>query len=233
MAAIGLFWHNHGMYSGPMKFKALILAAVLVFPSVAKADYFVWTHEGTGLNITFPDTWKMQNNAGPDTILTVAGPSGSDQPVCKVDAVSDKRYTIFPARYGEDIQKVAVSVPFWKTYLGQYDRYNLGSVFDGSGLGRWYASYALAGYERRFGTVMQPRRAIMYASLYRDTLYVVECSTLDYAFERWVNNFRGIIKSIDFKKAYAEVPTGEYQNFLEEVETFFWSQTGPDGTTAY
>ncbi len=216
-----------------MKFKALILAAVLLSPSVAKADYFVWKHEKTGLAITFPDTWKMQSNVNDNTILTIAGSSYNEQPVCKVDVVDDKRFTIFPARYGEDVQKVAVSTPFWKKYLAQYGRYNLGTVYDGAGLGRWFASYALASYERDFGTVTQSRRAIMYASLYGDKLYVVECSALDHGYERWAMNFRGIIKSIDFKKSYSEVPTGEYENFLHEAETFFWAQTGPEGTTAY
>lgn len=216
-----------------MKFKALILAAVLIFPTAAKADYFVWKDEKTGLAITFPDTWKMQNNVGDNTILTVMGSSYNDQPVCKVDVKDDKRYTIFPAKYGADIQKIAVSTPFWEKYLAQYDEYNLGTVYDGAGLGRWYASYALASYNRHFGTVIQQRRAIMYASLYRDKLYVIECSALDHAYERWEGDFRGIIKSVDFDKAYHEVPTGEYANFLEEAETFFWSQTSPLGTTAY
>jgi len=216
-----------------MKFKALILAAVLLSPSVAKADYFVWKDEKTGLAITFPDTWKMQNNVGDNTILTVMGSSHNDQPVCKVDVKDDKRFTIYPAHYGPDVQKVAVSVPFWQQYLAQYDKYTLGNVYDGVGLGRWYASYAVAGYTRHFGSVMQSRRAVMYASLYRDKLYVIECSALDHAYEAWQNDFRGIIKSVDFKKAYHEVPTGEYADFLHEAETFFWSQTSPIGTTAY
>ncbi|MFA5591886.1 MAG: hypothetical protein WC989_01050 [Micavibrio sp.] len=216
-----------------MKFKALILAAALLFPTAAQADYFVWKHEKTGLSVTFPDGWRMQNSTGVNTILTIAGPSYNEQPVCKIDAVPDRRFTIYPAHYGEAVQKVAVSVPFWRQYLAQYDRYNLGHVYDGVGLGRWFASYAVASYSRHFGTVMQNRSAVMYASLYRDTLYVVECSALDHGYDRWADNFRGIIKSIDFKKAYHELPTGDYANFLDEAETFFWAQTGPDGTTAY
>lgn len=216
-----------------MKFKALILAAVLVLPTAAKADYFVWQHAKTGLTITFPDTWKMQNNAGDNTILTIAGSSYSEQPQCKVEVRDDGRYTIYPARYGSAVQKEAVSVPFWKQYLAQYDQYNLGHVYDGAGLGRWFASYALASYSRKFGTVEQGRRAVMYASLYNDKLYVIECSALDYGYDRWAQNFRGIIKSVDFKKTYHEVPTGEYADFLNEAETFFWAQTGPEGTTAY
>ncbi len=217
-----------------MVLRLFIFIFVLSLPSIAKADYFVWQDEKTGMTITFPDTWKMQNNAGDNTILTIAGSSSTDQPVCKVDAVADKRYTIFPARYGEEVQKVAVSRPFWEKYLAQSsNEYRLGNVVDGAGLGRWFASYALASYSRNFGTVLQARQAIMFASLYRDTLYVVECSALAHGYANWENDFKGIIKSVDFKKAYHELPTGEYENFLKNAEAYFWSPSGPEGTTAY
>lgn len=217
-----------------MVLRLFIFIFVLALPSFARADYFVWQDEKTGLSLTFPDTWKPQANVNPDTILTVMGP-GTDngQPMCRIDVRDDRRYTIFPARYGSAVQQVAVSRPFWESYLAQYDEYNLGNVVDGAGLGRWFASYALASYGKHFGTVMQSRSAIMFASLYRDKLYVVECSSLEHAYDRWELDFRGIIKSIDFEKAFHELPTGEYANFLDDAEMYFWSPQGPEGTTAY
>ncbi len=224
----------YGGYNRIMMMRVFMALCVLAVPSVAKADYFSWKDAKTGLSMTFPDTWKVQNNLNPDTIMTVMGPSDQNgQPVCRVDVRDDRRYTLFPARYGDDIQKVAVSTPFWKSFLAQYDEYNLGNVFDGAGLGRWHASYALASYSKRFGTAFQSRRAIMFASLYGDKLYVAECSAMAHEYERWDADFRGIIKSIDFKKAYHELPTGEYANFLKESEQFFWAPQGPAGTTAY
>ena len=216
-----------------MILRLFIFIVVLALPTVAKADYFVWQDEKTGLSLTFPDTWKTVNNANPDTIITMIGPSDEDKPVCRVDVRDDKRYTIFPARYGDAIQKVAVSQLFWKAYLGQYDEHTLGRVHDGAGLGRWFASFALASYTKHFGTVIQSRQAIMFASLYYDKLYVVECSALAHGYERWEMDFRGIIKSVDFKKAFHELPTGEYKNFLDEAELYFWAPQGPEGTTAY
>jgi hypothetical protein len=216
-----------------MVLRLFIFIVILALPSIAKADYFVWQDEKTGLSLTFPDTWKMQSNAGDNTILTVAGPSTGEQPSCTIDAVADKRYTIFPARYGDEVQKVAVSRPFWDKYLGRYNEHRLGTVVDGAGLGRWFASYAMASYSRNFGSVLQARQAIMFASLYRDTLYVIECSALAHGYQNWEPDFKGIIKSVDFKKAYHELPTGEYENFLKDAEAYFWAQSGPDGTTAY
>lgn len=216
-----------------MVLRLFIFIVVLFLPGVAKADYFFWQDEKTGMSMTFPDTWNTVNNVNPDTILTVVGPSETGQPICRVDVRPDGRYTMYPARYGAAVQKVAVSRPFWQKYLGQYDKFDLGNVYDGAGLGRWFASFALASYNRHFGEVLQSRQAIMFASLYNDKLYVVECSAVAHEYERWELDFRGIIKSVDFKKAYHELPTGEYANFLKDSELYFWSQTGPEGTTAY
>lgn len=216
-----------------MVLRLFIFIAVLFLPTIARADYFVWQDEKTGLSLTFPDTWKVGTNVNPDTILTVFGPSETGQPMCRIDVRDDRRYTMFPARYGDAIQQVAVSRPFWEKFLAQYDKYELGNVYDKAGLGRWHASFALAGYSKRFGTVLQSRSAIMFASLYGPKLYIVECSSLAHEYDRWELDFRGIIKSIDFEKAFHELPTGEYANFLKDAEMYFWAPQGPEGTTAY
>jgi hypothetical protein len=215
-------------------FLFLFLLFVPAFvPITAKADYFVWQDAESRLSVSFPDTWKMQNNRNISDILTVVGPSEGDNPVCTIKAEDDKRYTIFPKEYGSAVQRVAVSKPFWDSYMGHYDDYTLDKVYDGGGLGRWLASYAFGSYSRRNGTAYEQRRAIMFASLYYDTLYIVECSSLNHAFENWQKNFQSIIKSVDFKKIIHEHKQGHYANFLKEADLYFWSQTGPDGTISY
>lgn len=213
----------------------VFLFSLLFLLSVApaKADYFLWQSPENGLTVTFPDTWKTQNNRNPDDILTIAGPSANANPMCKIKASNDKRYVIFPPDYGDAVQRTAVSIPFWKSYMGHYDDYIIDKVYDGGGLGRWLASYALGSYTMRDGTTLQQRRAIMFASLYYDTLYIVECSALNQGYERWDKDFKSIIKSIDFKKIYHEHPHGDYANFLKGAEQYFWAQTGPKGTVAY
>ncbi len=221
------------VYCRAMRFTSLLLAALVFLPSVAHADYFHWRDPASGLSITFPDTWKEQTNRKPEDKLTVMAPSDTAQPVCKVKVVDDRRYVIYPPDYGQAVQRAAVSVPFWKDYLGEYDGYNLARVYDGAGLGRWHASYALASYKTHLGTTLQTRRAIMFASLYNDRLYIVECSALNHAYEEWAPMFQSIVKSIDFKKAYHELKIGDYANFLKGADQYFWSQTGPDGTIGY
>lgn len=211
----------------------LMAVLILMMPVSAQADYFVWQDAKSGLTMSFPDTWNVVHNQKPEDILTIIAPSDHDQPVCKVRVHPDKRFVIYPPDFGRDVQKTAVSAPFWDSYLAQYEGYQLDRVYDGAGLGRWHASYALASYSTHSGTVMQTRRAIMFASLYNDKLYALECSTLNHAYEKWAVSFKDIVKSIDFKKAYHEFPTGEYANFLKGADHYFWSQSAPDGTTAY
>ncbi len=214
----------------------LFLAIFTVFltsATISKADYFLWKEPKSGLTMTFPDTWQRQSHRHPDEILRIVAPSNGDNPVCSVKVSDDKRYTIFPADYGKAVQRTAVSIPFWKSYMANYDDYTIDRVFDGAGLGRWLASYAFGTYSMRDGTAMQQRRGIMFASLYYNKLYIVECSSFNHAYDRWGPNFRSIIKSIDFKKMYHEHLTGNYANFLKEADIHFWAQTGPEGTTAY
>jgi hypothetical protein len=213
--------------------RILLLIALFIFPSMAQADYFVWQDPKSGLSLSYPDTWERQNNRHVDTVLSVVAPSNSDNPVCDVKVSDDKRYTIFPPEYGDAVQRDAVSIPFWKSYMGNYDEYEINKVYDGAGLGRWHASYATASYTKRNGTQHEARRGIMFASLYYDQLFIVECSTLAAGYGRWHNNFRSFIKSIDFKKIYNERAIGEYHDFLKNADLYFWAQTGREGTTRY
>ncbi len=215
-----------------LSFIALMFAPTLI-PTAAQADYYLWQDAHSGLTATFPDTWQKQSNQNPDTVLTIEAPDNLGKPLCKVNVSDDRRYVIFPPKYGDAVQRDAISTDFWKSYMGLYDEYTLNQIFDGAGLGRWRASYAQGSWTLREGTVHQTRRGLMFASLYYDKLYVVECSSLNHAYEKWENDFRSIIKSIDFKKIYHERKTGDYADFLKRADKFFWSQTGPKGTIGY
>jgi len=213
--------------------RLLITLLALTLPVTAHADYFLWQDSKSGLTVTFPDTWKQQNNMNPATILTIEGPGNADRPVCKINKTDDKRYVIFPPEYGDAVQRVAVSTDFWKSYMGHYDEYTLNNIYDGAGLGRWRASYARGTWTVRAGDVLQLRRGVLFASLYYDQLFVVECSSLNHAYETWDYDFKSIIKSIDFKKIYHERKTGEYADFLRGADKLFWAQTGPEGSIKY
>ena len=209
----------------------LLFSAVL--PQNVSADYFLWTDPQSKLTVTFPDTWLRLTDRNPLDVLTIAAPSDGDDAKCVIRTAPDERFVIFPPDYGRAVQKKAVSVPFWQSYMALYHDYDIGRVYDGGGLGRWIASYATAAYTTYDGTVLKPRRALMFASLYYDTLYIVECSALAASYDEWEPDFRSIIKSIDFEKIYHSFLNGYYADFLRDADQYFWSQTGPEGTVGY
>ncbi len=218
-------------YNDSMKY--FLLIALFILPTTAYADYFVWQDSKTGLSLSYPDTWQKQTAGGADEIFQIEGPDNAANPVCKVMASKDKRYVIFPPDYGDAVQRTAVSIPFWKSYMARYDDYIIDKVYDGGGLGRWHASYATLAYNTREGTQLQQRRGIAFASLYYDNLFIVECSALNDGYGAWEKDFESIVKSIDFKKIYNERAIGEYADFITGTEQYFWAQTGPEGTTQY
>lgn len=214
--------------------RIVLFLSLMLVPTAAKADYYVWKDPKSGLTISFPDVWKKASNQNPADVFTIIGPSGNNaNPKCTVKILSDKRFVIFPPRYGRDINQVAHSRSFWEEYLGQYDDYTLYDIYDDGGLGRWHASYTLAGYTRMNGTVQERRRGIMFSSLYYDKMYTVECSAREHAYDDWHFKFMTIIKSIDFKKMYNEIPTGNYRDFLRDVDVYFWHQNSQNAVVGY
>ena len=107
--------------------RILLALTVFLFSTLpAKADYFLWEDPKSGLTMTFPDTWKRQSmRDGAGEVLRILAPSNGDDPTCTVNITDDKRYTIFPADYGDAVQRTAVSIPFWKQYMGNYDDLSL------------------------------------------------------------------------------------------------------------
>ena len=208
----------------------VFLVSVLLFSTVphgAQADYFVWQDPDSGMTVTFPDTWNILSNRKPDDTLVIAGDSLEDKPLNE-----DRRFVIYPPKLGKAIQETAISTGFWDSYLSRYVDFNLSKVFDGAGLGRWFASYAQGTFIRMNGTQEEIRTGLMFASLYNDKAYVLECSTLTGAYAQWDLVFRSILKSINFEKMYHELPTGHYRNFLKGANRYFWAG-GPEGTVGY
>ena len=215
-----------------------LLTSVLAFAlligtaSVANADYFVWEDNGTGMMLSYPDTWEVENGQDPDDLVTLSAPSGRANAFCRIRGSEDKRYAIFPGRFQKDVQKIEYSLDFWDQYLREYKQPELYNLQDSTGLGRGWASFAEASY---VGSVPYPemeRRAILFASLYNNRVYILDCSCHKDAFEKWKGPFLSIAKSIDFQKVDHELLTGHYRNFMKEGRIIM---LGPDGnyTTTY
>lgn len=199
-----------------MKKILLISLAVLTMftaPQAAKADYFVWRDAGSGMSLTFPDTWQVVSNADPDDVLTVMAPAGRANAQCRVRARADARYAIYPPRFDWAIQKVDFSYDFWMRYLGEYDDAQILTSQNGAGLGRGYAGYAAASYKSPVPGPYMNRRGLLFASLYHNNVYILECSSHEDAFEDWKGAFLSVAKSVDFRKINNSLMTGNYNDF--------------------
>lgn len=198
-----------------------VFAMTLSTASPARADYFVWQDEKTGASFSYPDTWQMVNNVDPDDIVTVMPPAGRANATCRLRARNDERYTIYPVEFSSAIQRIDYSRDFWNGYLSEYNNPYVTDFQDSAGIGRGFASYASAGYESAVEGPMMPRRAVLFASLYNGTAYILECSCHADAFGEWKEPFLSIAKTVDFRKGHHELEVGNYRNFLADPRIEF------------
>lgn len=194
----------------------LVLSGGVCAP--ARADYFVWEDPGSGLTLSFPDTWKRVSSSDPDDVLTIMAPSGRAHAACRVRVDADRRFVIYPQQYRPAIQKTGFGKAYWEHYLAQFDDPQIYETADGAGLGRSVAGWALAGFKSAVQGPYMDRTALMIASIYNDRVYVLECSSHRDAFEEWKEAFESIAGSIDFRKTYHENVTGDYRDFLKDAE---------------
>lgn len=206
--------------------RSLLLSALTIlvtssFAVQAKADYVVWQDPDTGVSLSWPDNWQIVSNADRDDVITIMPPSGRAHAACRVRAREDMRFAIYPPHLSGAVQHVAYSGDFWTDYLMEYTNPEILQVYDDAGLGRGFASYALAAYESPVQGPYMNRRALMFASLYNGTAYILECSAHEHAFEQWKPMFLSIAKSVDFLKAHHELVTGHYFNFMADPRIEF------------
>jgi hypothetical protein len=207
-----------------MRLYILALLAFCAVAPAAHADYFKWQDPKTGASLTFPDTWRMVNNQQPDDLVTVLGPSQADYPVCRLRARGDNRFTVYPVEYSNPVQDVAYNQKFWEEYTAEYHNVQLHSYRDNANLGRAFASMVMAS----FATVNDPyvmRTGQMWAGVYHDTAYILDCSSTNASFMTWQGDFVAIAKSVDMRKAIDGRVTGDYpHDFLHDRRP--WYQHG-------
>jgi hypothetical protein len=199
----------------PIRSLVIATAFFVTGISAAQAEVFYYQDPVTKVSVTVPDTWRRTNDQKADDVLTFLAP-GNDYAACRVRARADRRTLIYPNRYAGEVQRMNYSRAFWEDYLGEYDDVVLHSVTDNAGLGRGFASYAEASYTTAVGPKVE-KRAVVYAALYNDTAYILECSSAVGTFSRWQHHFGSVLKSVDFRKIVHELPTGHYRNFLRDA----------------
>lgn len=202
-------------------FKNLITVLILLVigTTSARAEVFVWKDPHSGVSLSFPDRWALTHNQKPDDIITITAPiitDANDHAACRIRAREDHRFSIYPARFHDEIQRVYFGPTFWNSYIAEYDRGRIDHVHDNAGLGLAHASYAEITFRDLSGV---SKHGIALAGLYNNKLYIFECAAKFDAFHKWKDAFGGILKSVDFEKIIQQNPTGQYRNFLGDRKT--------------
>lgn len=208
-----------------MRALSLTLAiAMLAMTTPAHADYAVWQDSTTGASLSYPDTWRSVASLQPDDLLTIAAPSKGEHAQCRLKARSEKRYMVYPASLASAVQKRAVSQAFWDKYLAQYNNVTMSFLTEDGGFGRGHGSVSSASFTIAHPQTGMPRSGILAASLYRDYLYILECTADPQAFEYWRPVFLGILKSIDMPKRAHEALRGDYADY-KKMDFLFEDKT--------
>lgn len=202
------------------KVKSFVLGAAvcLTFIPTAQAEVFYIEDKDDLFSISFPDSWAIINNQKADDKLTIAGPGPNEFATCRVRVRSDRRFAIYPYDLETDVQKLAYSYEFWTTYLGEYNDVQITTFRDEAGLGNGFASMAEASFETAEGPIVK-KKAVMFASVYRNQMFAVECSAEETVYYKWKPAFLSIVKSLDFTDKRQKTPQGSYRGFLGDEPT--------------
>lgn len=194
---------------------------VLLFSmsNFAHAEIFRWIDPDTGAELNYPDSWKRILNQKPDDKLTIAAPqyNNNDDAQCRFRQREDARFSMYPTEYDNAIQNVYYSDEFWDKYLYQYDDPIITKINNEAGLGLGHASFIEVEYDTRAAEPVH-KKAMVFASLYENNVYILECSAREEHYARWYPGFIQIAQSVDFKKTDHERIIGNYRNFIDDAD---------------
>ncbi len=202
------------------KVKSLLLgtAVCMALAPTAQAEIFYIEDKDDLFSISFPDSWAVVTNQKVDDKLTISGPGPNEYAECRVRVRSDRRFAIYPYELETDVQRVAYSYEFWNSYLGEYNDVEINTFRDEAGLGLGFASMAEANFETAEGAIVR-KKGVMFASLYRNQMYAVDCSAEETVYNKWKPAFLSIVKSLDFTDKRQKTPQGSYRGFLHDKPT--------------
>lgn len=195
----------------------LTLSAFACFavPS-AQASVFKWQAEDRSVSVTFPDTWARISNQKPEDILTISAPGTNDYAGCKISAIDDARYMIYPASLGSAVQHVYASKSMWKDYYEKrYARPAIHAVYDDASLDEGNASIAYMSYDTAVGMKMR-KRGVALASYYGDKLFIVECSAQEASYDKWHAKFMDFMHAVDLRHYTNDALSGFYRDFIAD-----------------
>lgn len=194
---------------------AIAILTSVSFTQAAQADVVVWEDAHTGIVVSYPDTWVLASNQGPDDILTIKPRSGRAEAQCRMRVRDDARNTLLPVRFQDDFQQIAYNAEFWDHYFREFADPSIKQMYDGRGIGKAFAGFAIANYTGEIPGPKMLRRSVVFAGNHFGELYIFECSSHRDAFAKWKGQFLSVAGSVQMPKKYNEIMTGNYRHFIQ------------------
>ena len=195
----------------------IVIAGALLFMTAlpAQAYYFQWKDPHSGMVVNIPDTWKRVINENVADSVTFRAPGQNQFAGCRMAAVADHRFAVYPEPVSDHVQNVYFDYGYWEQHaLTQFKHFKVHTVEKGKGMGNGFATYADISYVP-YG-VPKHMRALLMASHYNNKTYVWECHAEASAFYPWYETFKTVLASVRFGKEIHELPGGNYRNFLDD-----------------
>lgn len=179
----------------------------------ASAHLYEWSDPVSGMTVRVPDKWRIVPNENVEDIVTFRAPGQNEHAGCRIRATDDARYSIYPESLSDHVNNVYLDDNFWNT-LGEkeFRGYWINNTQKSMGLGNGFAHVA----DMTYVPMNRPmnKRALIWASLYHNKLYMLECASEYSVFYDWYPTFQYVLSTVRMKKEIHELPTGYYRYFL-------------------
>ncbi len=195
--------------------KVLGLAALMaVVPMTAEASMFVWKDKTLGIGFSFPDTWTIQTQDVPGTVIRVAAPIGDDAATCRIRSAQDGRVQIYPKDLMGTAMRGKLDHAFWDHEVAQYSNGAVADYATTQKPGAIDVSAVHVSYTEESGNGPRQMSGSMIATIYGGTRYVISCAAKQEEYEKYVETFASIMESVELDAKYHPFATGYYRNFL-------------------
>lgn len=179
----------------------------------ANAEYYVWQDPESRMSFKVPDTWQIALNENVDDVVTFRAPGQNQHAGCRMRVTEDGRFKIFPEAVSDHVVNANLGQDFWEQFaLKEYKYFRLHEVKKKKGLGNGFATMADISYVPQITPVH--KRSLIWATLYNNKLYMLDCSAETHAFRSWFENFMFVLGSVGMRSEIEELPTGNYRYFL-------------------
>ena len=189
------------------------LTAIMFAPQIAQADTFVYHDPDFDFSLSFPDTWRKQSPETPINVFRVSANDPVARATCRIEAQNDIRAAIYPEEYMADAVEFTITDRFWDIYNNEYGNVDVVMRRDGAQMDKAHAEVEVIHYDGKDGQRMS---AMVLASFYADTRYVMHCEATQDTYQKYAPLFGSIMGSFTLKSKYHAVPTGFYRDFLSD-----------------